>query len=68
MRRIPIGRNYDELAKEKVMKRWAEQGIWNEEWKSRSVWRWKHEPLDPEFESNKDEMAGAESRLFGPPP
>ncbi|KID85222.1 hypothetical protein MGU_07644 [Metarhizium guizhouense ARSEF 977] len=68
MRRIPIGRNYDELAKEKVMKRWVEQGIWNEEWKSRSVWRWKHEePPDPKFESNKDKTAGTESRLFGPP-
>ncbi|KAF5132868.1 hypothetical protein E5D57_003490 [Metarhizium anisopliae] len=68
MRRIPVGTNYHKLAKENVMKRWVEQGIWNEEWKSRSVWRWKHEePLDPKFESNKDEMAGIESRLFGPP-
>ncbi|KJK93785.1 hypothetical protein H633G_02288 [Metarhizium anisopliae BRIP 53284] len=68
-RRIPVGTNYHKLAEENVMKRWVEQGIWNEEWKPRSVWRWKHEePLDPKFESNKDKTAGTESRLFGPPP
>lgn len=31
MRRIPVGTNYHKLAKENVMKRWVEQGIWNEE-------------------------------------
>ncbi|KAI0439399.1 hypothetical protein F4803DRAFT_568535 [Xylaria telfairii] len=42
---------YGAQAKERVKKRWVEQGIWNENWKEHCgmVWRWKHEePLEAE--------------------
>ncbi|GAO13228.1 hypothetical protein UVI_02025760 [Ustilaginoidea virens] len=66
--RHPAGTDFYKLAEENVKKRWVEQGIWNEKWETKNVWRWKHEePLDSEFESNKDKAARAETRLFCPP-
>ncbi|KAM6514281.1 hypothetical protein FALCPG4_015434 [Fusarium falciforme] len=43
------GRDWTEVAKENFKKRWIEQGIWNDEWKPRGLWTWKHEePLSPD--------------------
>ncbi|KAH6884921.1 hypothetical protein B0T10DRAFT_577314 [Thelonectria olida] len=68
-RRQPVGTNHCKLAWENVKKRWVEQGIWNDKWKSRGgVWRWKHEePLEPESEWEIDSEAGAATPLFGLP-
>lgn len=33
-----VGRDWTEVAKENVKKRWIEQGIWNDKWKPRDLW------------------------------
>jgi hypothetical protein len=63
-RRRPVGPNWYELAEEAVKSRWVEQGIWNDDWKNRTVWRWKHEePLEPESELEANADADVEAPL-----
>lgn len=63
-----VGKDISKVVEENVKKRWVEQGIWNEKWKTRTPWRWKHEePLDPDSEPEADSDAGFEASLFYPP-
>ena len=58
IRFLPVGMNIYELADKNIKERWFEQGIWNEKWEKRSVWRWKHEePFEPESESEPNSEA-----------
>ncbi|KAA6406979.1 MAG: hypothetical protein FRX48_09277 [Lasallia pustulata] len=63
-RSTPFGDTFIEEASETVKKRWAEQGIWNNNWNQFAYGLWKHEePLELESESETDKEAES-SPLF----
>jgi hypothetical protein len=67
----PGDTTFKEEAREKVKKRWVEQGIWNNTWNYYTLGRWKHEePLELESESETDTEAESPPpsfSLFGVP-
>lgn len=64
-RRLPVGSDPAEMARENIKKCWVEQGIWNNKWNQFADGRWKHEePPQIESESETDTEAEPSSPLF----
>ncbi|KAK4204867.1 hypothetical protein QBC40DRAFT_249602 [Triangularia verruculosa] len=53
---VPVGTDYYKQAKEAVKERWAEQGIWNDNWNDMAQGRWKHEELFELSSESEHEM------------
>lgn len=48
----PVGTSSYRAAEATVKARWAEQDIWDDNWKKVQVWRWKHEEMPAKHEAD----------------
>ncbi|XXH00891.1 hypothetical protein Hte_007242 [Hypoxylon texense] len=56
--KLPPGTSIDSVARDNVVARWVEQGIWNDKWNDTADGVWKHEEL-PDISSEPGVQAGS---------